>query len=34
MEEFENKVIATHGNNEHGIAYMNFINKVKNYLAA
>lgn len=32
LDDFEKKVKEVHKNNEHGIAYMNFINKIKNYI--
>ena len=33
LSEFEAKVKETHGNNKHGIDYMNWINKIKAYKA-
>ena len=33
MENFEDAIKETHGDNEHGEAYMNWIKRVKNYIA-
>jgi len=33
MEEFEDAIKETHGDNEHGKSYMNWIKRVKNYIA-
>ena len=32
LQKFKDAVQKTHGNNEHGIAYNNFIAKVENYI--